>query len=357
MPLLQGTLFTETEFSAPLFPSTRYQGSKSRFIDWIWSCVADLPFETCLDAFGGTGCFAHKAKKEGKTVVYNDIQPFNAVIGRALVENPGITLDACDIEDILDFSSATDAPRFIAETFRGIYYTDEENLWLDKAVFNIRRVADPYKQSMAWFALFQSCLAKRPYNLFHRKNLSVRLRDVERSFGNKTTWDKPFPVHFRKFAAEANAASFPGRRPCKAICGDAANAPQGFDLVYIDTPYIDRNGHGVDYASFYHFLNGLVSYDCWANQIDHSSVHKKLLTSPSPWTNPRLVSKAFEQLFTHFRDSILAISYRGDGIPSIDTLCALLSQTHSSIEIHEIPAITYALSKHQSSEVLLVARP
>lgn len=47
----------------PMFPSTRYQGSKLKYVDWIWECVKDLPFNSVLDAFGGTGCIAYKMKK------------------------------------------------------------------------------------------------------------------------------------------------------------------------------------------------------------------------------------------------------------------------------------------------------
>lgn len=353
----QGTLFAETDLIQPHFPSTRYQGSKQRFMDWIWSCVEPFPFETCLDAFGGTACFAYKAKLAGKSVTYNDIQPFNAVIGRALVENPGVKLAEEDIESVLDFSRAGDAPRFIYETFHDIYYTDEENLWLDRVVFNIRRMSNPYKRDMAYFALFQACLAKRPYNLFHRKNLYVRLQDVKRSFGNKTTWDRPFPDHFRKFAAEANDASFQGFKTCRAIGGDAMDVPPGADLVYVDPPYVNKNGQGVDYGSFYHFLNGLVVYDRWEEQIDYGSAHRKMRTIPSPWSDSTHVFEAFEKLFLHFRSSVLAVSYRDDGIPSIEDICTLLRKTHREVRVHTSKAIKYALSRNPSFEVLITALP
>ena len=45
-----------------VFPSTRYQGSKQKFVDWIWQCIKDIPFHTVLDAFGGTGSIAYKMK-------------------------------------------------------------------------------------------------------------------------------------------------------------------------------------------------------------------------------------------------------------------------------------------------------
>lgn len=49
-----------------VFPSTRYQGSKQKFVDWIWQCIKDIPFHTVLDAFGGTGSIAYKMKEEEK---------------------------------------------------------------------------------------------------------------------------------------------------------------------------------------------------------------------------------------------------------------------------------------------------
>jgi hypothetical protein len=52
---------------------------------------------------------------------------------------------------------------------------------------NIGELNNEYKRAIAYSALCQACLAKRPYNLFHRANLYMRTQDVERSFGNKTT--------------------------------------------------------------------------------------------------------------------------------------------------------------------------
>ena len=86
----------------------------------------------------------------------------------------------------------------------------------------------------------------------------MRTADVNRSFGNKATWDTPFEAHFRKFAAEANHAVFDSGLPCRALCLDALEVPGRYDLVYIDTPYVNRAGTGVDYLDFYHFLEGIV---------------------------------------------------------------------------------------------------
>jgi hypothetical protein len=46
------------------YPSTRYQGSKAKILNWIWSNIESLEFETCLDAFGGTGSVGYFLKRK-----------------------------------------------------------------------------------------------------------------------------------------------------------------------------------------------------------------------------------------------------------------------------------------------------
>lgn len=338
------------------FPSTRYQGSKHKFIDWIWFCIKDLKFQTCLDAFGGTGCFAYKAKQEKKKVTYNDILPFNSIIGKALIENQGTKLTESDVSWLLDIEHEKHAPTFIEDTFHDVYYTDNENRWLDRVSYRIRAMQDPYKQAMAYFAVFQACIIKRPYNLFHRKNLYVRMQDVKRSFGNKKTWDTPFPAHFRKFVKEINDASFDSAVKCVSVCGDAMSVEGNFDLVYIDTPYIGESGKNVDYADFYHFLDGLAQYDKWYEMIDYESLHKRLKRVNNPWCDKTKIASEFEKLFAKYSNSILVISYRSDGIPSIEELKEMLKKRYTDIVVNESWEIKYALSKSKSKEVLIVAK-
>jgi hypothetical protein len=202
------------------FPSTRYQGSKQKFVEWIWSCMKDLQFSSALDAFGGTSAVSFRLKQENKSVTYNDILPFNYYIGKAIIENNNTILEDYEMNNLLHESKSMEYPHFIEKTFHDIYFTDEENRWLDIVSTNIRNLSNEYKQAIAYFALFQSCIIKRPYNLFHRRNLYVRMQDVKRSFGNKATWDTPFETHFRKFVNEANNAVFSNNTICRSINKD-----------------------------------------------------------------------------------------------------------------------------------------
>lgn len=337
-------------------PSTRYQGSKQKLAGWIWDCLADLEFDTVLDAFGGTGSVSYCFKTQGKVVTYNDYLRFNHQVGTALIENSTVRLSRETVDGLLQRQSVIAYDDFISRTFHDIYFTDAENIWLDTVVQNIRTLADRYERALAFYALFQSCIAKRPYNLFHRKNLYMRTSDVRRSFGNKATWDKPFDEHFRFFVAEANKAVFDSGAGCRAICHDALELPGKYDLVYIDTPYLNGRGVGVDYFDFYHFLEGIVDYPNWEARIDYQRKHRPLQRKPCPWTKPGQARDAFEKLFDRFRDSILAVSYRSDGIPSETELQELLAAIKPNVKRFDFGQYQYVLSTNSNSqEILLVA--
>ena len=351
MPLKKQMILFEDD---PVFPSTRFQGSKLKIVDWIWEGIKDLRFRTALDAFGGTGSMAYMLTEKGKTVTYNDILQFNYYIGLALIENEEVILSNDDISFLLSKHKGISYPSFIADTFKDIYYTDEENSWIDMVVTNIGTLTDKYKRALAYFALFQACIIKRPFNLFHRKNLYLRFAEVKREFGNKATWDTPFEIHFRKFAEEANNAVFSNGQKNRALSLDVFDVQGDFDLVYIDTPYISKKGVGVDYLGFYHFLEGLVNYENWPEMVDHKTKHLRLKSKPSVWTEKRKIYSAFDRLFEKFQDSILVISYRSDGIPSIDELIDTLRQYKRTI--HEIKRkdYKYVLSTNELEEVLLI---
>lgn len=354
--LSQLSLFSEYTPQVAKFPSTRYQGSKQKFANWIWECIKDIPFHSALDAFGGTGSISFRLKEEGKLVTYNDILPFNTIIGKAIIENDSTRLYNSEVDALLTENKNIIYPTFVKDTFKDIYFTDDENHWLDIVSTNIRRIDNPYKQAIAYFALFQSCIIKRPYNLFHRRNLYVRMQDVERSFGNKKTWDTPFDIHFRRFVEEANNAIFNNGESCRAINNDIFDVEPNYDFVYIDTPYLNNCGLGVDYADFYHFLNGLLDYDNWHNLIDYKSKHLRLFRQPNVWNNPETIYQAFEQLFSKFQHSAMAISYRSNGIPTIDEIVSILENLGKTVIVHQSNDIKYVLSTKRSKEVLIVAQ-
>ena len=140
----------------------------------------------------------------GKQVTYNDYLKFNYYIGQSLIENNNIILTEEDIDFLLNKHKTVRYDSFVANNFRNLYYTEEENNWIDMFLCNWNNLNNKYsenvlqyKKSLAFYAFVQSALKKRPFNLFHRANLNLRLNEVERSFGNKTSWDGAFNNYFK----------------------------------------------------------------------------------------------------------------------------------------------------------------
>lgn len=338
------------------YPSTRYQGSKSKILEWIWHNIDDIEFSSCLDAFGGTGSVGYFLKRQGKSVDFNDNLRFNYTIGKAIIENDAVTLRDADINYILTRQPGINYPTFIQDTFQGIFFLDEENAWLDYVITNIASLENDYKKALAFTVLFQACIIKRPYNLFHRANLYMRTADVKRSFGNKKTWDKPFPQYLWQFADEFNRLVFSNGQRNTAFCNDAFNLVPHYDLVYIDTPYMNAMGTGVDYLDFYHFLEGMLDYDDWPNRLALNYKHKRLKGDKSPWCRKDKIHDAFDRLFAHFSDSILVVSYRSHGIPSEAELVAMMSRYKRKVQVR-YTGYQYALSRQRNGqEILIIGR-
>lgn len=338
------------------YPSTRYSGSKRRLLDWIWENIKDLEFSNVLDVFGGTASVSLLFKKNGKTVFYNDLLKFNQIIGKAIVENSNIKITDQEIDSALSFNGQPEKT-FIQDHFSGMYFLKKENIWLDYAIQNFSRVTDEYKRAILMASLFQACLAKRPFNLFHRENLYIRTAKVERTFGNKTTWETPFPVLVKRYASQYNEAVFSNNRKNKVVGGyHALDITRKSDLVYLDPPYFSRKStQGTNYLDFYHFLEGLADYQNWETRIDPvTKVIKEIGQGQlESFTRKSKIIETFEKLIEKFNDRTIVLSYQSDGLPSKDELLEMFKKNGKRVKVYE-KEHRYALSAKKSTELLFI---
>ena len=128
-------------------------------------------------------------------------------------------------------------------------------------------------------------------------------------------------------------------------------APYG-DLVYLDPPYV-WGGAGesdVDYLTKYHFLEGIARYEEWSSLIDRNSPILRIQDGYTRWpggktsSSPHLISSIFQELFERYHSRIIVLSYRDNGIPSVNELITLLKRVKQYIYIQQIP-YKYALRK------------
>ncbi len=341
-------------------PTTRYQGSKLKIIDWVWSEISGLGFDSMLDAMGGTGIVSYKSKQNCKRVTYNDMMRFNFYAGKALIENDRTILSNSDVDFLVHRHADVKYDNFIENTFRGVFYTDAENAWIDTFIGNLGTFEDGHKIALALTCLFQACIIKRPYNLFHRKNLYMRLADVSRTFGNKATWDRDFDSWFGRFAIQYNSCVFSNGRANAAINCDVMEIPDAgsYDLVYLDPPYTSLK-NTIDYMEYYHFLEGLCMYlehgpQRWGNLIDWRRKPLPIRHARSPWNDRARLHNTFERIISKFRDSTMVVSWNSGGYPPPGVLVSILKKYHKKVETRSIE-YQYALSPKKSREVLLIA--
>lgn len=351
-----------------MFPSTRYQGSKRKIIPWLRDVFSEIEFDSALDLFGGSASVSYLLKRMGKQVAYNDFLRCNYLMAVALIQNNSVHLEE-SFKIVKPSPSDAERYTFVRRTFKGFYFTDYENAWIDRAVATLNRPTGPvpltpYKRAIGYYALFQACLVKRPFNLFHRKNLYLRKADVPRSFGNKTTWDTPIGEMFRRFAREANESVFAGKRPCRAYNYDAQEyAAVDYDLVYFDLPYVSWRTQieSADYARNYHFLEGLARYDEWPNEIDYESYILALKqASSNPYASPLTNRAALRSLFERFEKSTLVISYKRFGTPSLSWFASELRRLGKRVHYHT-RHYKYALNNQngdavRNREIIVVAQ-
>lgn len=350
------------------FPTTRYQGSKRKILPWIHENIKNIPFETVLDGFGGTGSVSYLFKKMNKTVTYNDKLQFNHIIGKAIIENSSVKFLDEDIDTLLGKNDYVKYHSIVHNNFKGMYYLDSENRWLDKVTSNIVHMNHyhgeilDFKKALAFYAVFQSCIIKRPFNLFHRNNLNLRTNEnVVRNFGNKITWDRPFKTYINQFIAEVNNLVFDNGRACRSLNQSIFDLdPYGYDLVYLDPPYISKEyQESSDYARCYHFLEGLSNYTEWETQIDTNTINHRLknINESNDFKSNNMI-ESFEKLIYKFKDSSIVISYKNGGVPSIETLAKLVKKIKGNVRTVSLQ-YQYALNRQngdtkKNREVLII---
>ena len=146
------------------FPSTQFMGSKQDLVGHIWSVASHFDFDSVLDLFSGSGIVSYMFKAQGKQVISNDYMHFSTTISKALVENNNTVLTERDIALLCDGST----PRndFVSNTFRGLYFVDDDNRFIDTIRANLPRLRSKAKRSLAMAALVRACLKKRPRGIF-----------------------------------------------------------------------------------------------------------------------------------------------------------------------------------------------
>jgi adenine-specific DNA-methyltransferase len=308
------------------YPQLRFMGSKHRLLPWIEGVLAELSFESALDAFSGSGCVAYLLKTMGKEVRANDFLSFACDLTRATLVNSSETLSVHDLEHVL--APAPGAPRFVEQTFAGIFYPDEDNRFLDRAIFNARSLS-PGKHALVLASLHRACLKRQPRGVF-------TFSGIGRADDGRRDLRMSLEAHFLESAQIFNETVFDNGRTHRVTHGDvfALTAEAlDVDLVYLDPPYVPRADDNC-YIKRYHFVEGLSTY--WRGAEFHpTSRVRKLEKRFTPFSYRRNAESAFERLFAQFAGRTIVLSYSSNGYPDLDVLTAMLARHARDVRVFE----------------------
>jgi adenine-specific DNA-methyltransferase len=318
-----------------VYPRLRYMGSKHRLGARLGEVFAALPPGPAVDAFSGSGVVSYVLKAAGRPVVANDQLAFAAAVTEALVANDDERLTAEDLATIC--SGNRDGRDFIAATFDGLYFPRADHAFLDAAWSHIDTLATR-KRQLAIGALCLAAAWKQPRGVF--TVTTPRYDDGRRHLR------MPLEALFTEAAHAFNAAVFEGAHRCESRQGDALTIAGDYAVAYLDPPYAPPKDDA-DYIKRYHFLEGLATY--WEGQeIMWETRTRKLAKRHTPFASKRTARTALEQLFEHFQDSTLVVSYGSNAAMDVAELEAMLRRHKRAVRTLEIPH-RYAFGTHANA--------
>jgi len=305
------------------YPATRFMGSKNKLLTDIWAVASQFEFNNVVDLFSGSGIVGYMFKSYGKKVISNDYMAMSATFSKAMIENNKIVLSGIEAESLFKMKGKL-TDRFVQQTFKDLYFTDEENYQIDVLRHNIKLIKNQYQRSIAMTALIRACVKKRPRGIFTyvghryddgRRDLTISLQE-----------------QFLRAVEQISNAVFDNGEKNKSRNGDALSIKSSeCDLVYIDPPYYSPFSDN-EYVRRYHFVEGLAR-DWLDVEIQQHTSTKKFKSYPTPFSSKKGASKAFDVLFRKFKDSILIVSYSSNSLPTLDEMIDIMTRYKKNVEV------------------------
>ena len=302
---------------------TNYIGSKQKLADWIWAQTPD-GVESVLDAFSGSAVVAYMYKTKGLRVFANDRLCYCYHLARAIIENNSVQLSNDEIDALLEPNAK--AGDFVQTTFRGKFFQSGVHPLIDTIRANIDGLKG-YKKDIALFALGKTCIsAAGSYGHFASSSRG--------SGDRKADTPAEFIERFKSSAKRISDLVFDNGQENKAFNKEVLEVlPEAeVDLAYFDPPYATEFST-TNYATSYHFIEGLMTY--WKDlEIDESSRVKKFISDHETVTKAN-AAEIFDKVFEKAEGiKYWIISYRDHAYPNEAEMKRLIAAHNRSSRMH-----------------------
>ena len=352
-------------------PLAGYTGNKKRILDFIWHVLEkeNINFNSFLDLFSGSAVVSLFMKEMGKKVISNDFLTTSYYNALNFIENTGYILshDECMfiVENMPDYKIED---QFVYKNYLNKRFTEKECINLDKILFNLYKIDNPYKFSMG-FNNLKNAIIKTPFGMIDRATdlYKHRLKQLEKYGKGTENYDRriglyydndlniDFEKWFIKYNKNFNKSLFykiNNKNDIKNVNQD--NFPNNIDhndyialnkevfnlldynfhsdLIYIDPPY---GGSSSDYVYLYQFLEEYLHSD-FIDNIEHLKKGRKRFVSKCEY------EKNFRELLNKCsKFPAWLISYNNSAWQSIHYISDIISEYKKYVKIYSYDNYIY----------------
>ncbi len=299
-----------------------YIGSKYSLIDFLETYIDNTlklyqesrtPSEMVFaDLFAGTGVVSGSFKKQGYSIIANDIQYYSYVITKHMIENNGnLDKERCD-QLISELNSLNGVEGFIyknysyggteGQEFRRMYFSD----------FNAKKCDTIRITIEEW--LQQRKINEHEYFFL----LGSLLNSIDKYTNTASVYGAYLKELKKSASKEMNLVALPimhGSVECKVYNEDICELIKNVsgDILYLDPPYNSRQ-----YCTNYHLLETIARYD--NPEIRGKTGLRNYTKQKSVFCNRNLVAEAFDNLINNAKFKYIFLSYNNEGLMSFETI-------------------------------------
>ena len=299
-----------------------YIGSKYSLISFLEESINET-LETCnetrnpsemvfADLFAGTGVVSSSFKKQGYSIIANDIQYYSYVITKHLIENNGnLDKERCN-QLIAELNSLEGVEGFIyknysyegteGQEYRRLYFSD----------FNAKK-CDAIRITIEdW--LNQGKINENEYFFL----LGSLLNSIDKYANTASVYGAYLKKLKKSALKEMELVALPiiqGTAECKVYNEDTSELIKNVsgDILYLDPPYNARQ-----YCSNYHLLETIARYD--NPEIKGKTGLRNYTNQKSVFCIKNKVADAFNELIKNAKFKYIFLSYNNEGLMPFDTI-------------------------------------
>ena len=312
-----------------------YIGSKYSLIDFLDSSITKtlrscnetrVPSEMVFaDLFAGTGVVSGSFKKQGYSIIANDIQYYSYVITKHMIENNGnLDVERCN-RIINELNNLDGVEGFIynnysyggteGQKFRRMYFSD----------FNAKKCDAIRTTIEEW--LSSGRITENEYFFL----LGSLINSIDK-YANTASVYGAFLKQLKKSASkEMELIPLPimqGTVDCKVYNEDIIRLIKNVsgDILYLDPPYNARQ-----YCSNYHLLETIARYD--NPEIKGKTGLRNYKEQKSVFCSKGKVAKAFAELIKNANFKYIFLSYNNEGLMSFETIEKIMKK-HGKYKVY-----------------------